>query len=66
MKLGRFITQVGVRVGKRQGERTDLGTCGNISTSDAGQKTRDLAAAKAGLGSGKTRERAPPRDFFCC
>ena len=28
--------------------------CGNISTIEAGQKTRDLAAAKAGLGSGET------------
>lgn len=45
--------------GTRQGQRTDLGTCGNISTSDeAGQKTRDIAAAKAGLGSGKTLEAA--------
>jgi hypothetical protein len=46
--------RLGKRQGERQGERTELGTCGNISTSDAGQKTRDLAAAKAGLGSGKT------------
>ena len=45
--------------GTRQGQRTDLGTCGNVSTSDeAGQKTRDIAAAKAGLGSGKTLEAA--------
>ena len=43
---------VAERLGKRQGERTDLGTSGNISLSDKGQ-TRDLAAAKAGLGSGK-------------
>ena len=34
-----------------------LGTSGNISLSEAGQ-TRDLAAAKAGLGSGKTLEAA--------
>lgn len=32
--------------------------CGNISTIEAGQKTRDLAAAKSGLGSGKTLEAA--------
>ena len=44
---------VAERLGKRQGERSDLGTSGNISLSDKGQ-TRDLAAAKAGLGSGKT------------
>ena len=44
---------VAERLGKRQGERTDLGTSGNISLSDKGQ-TRDLAAAKAGLGSGET------------
>ena len=31
---------------------------GNISTSDEAGKTRDLAAAKAGLGSGKTLEAA--------
>ena len=46
------------RIGPRQGQRTDLATCGNISTSDSGQKTRDIAAAKAGLGSGKTLEAA--------
>lgn len=49
---------VAEKLGKRQGERTDLATCGNISTSEMGQKTRDLAAAKAGLGSGKTLEAA--------
>lgn len=49
---------VAERLGKRQGERSDLATCGNIPTSEAGQKTRDLAAAKAGLGSGKTLEAA--------
>lgn len=32
--------------------------CGNISTIEDGQKTRDLAAAKAGFGSGKTLEAA--------
>ena len=37
----------------RQGERNDLATCGNISTSETGVKTRDIAANKAGLGSGK-------------
>ena len=31
---------------------------GNISTSEETGKTRDLAAAKAGLGSGKTLEAA--------
>ena len=46
---------VAERLGKRQGERSDLATSGNISLSDKGQ-TRDLAAAKAGLGSGKTLE----------
>lgn len=48
---------VAERLGKRQGERTDLATSGNISGSDKGE-TRDLAAAKAGLGSGKTLEAA--------
>lgn len=48
---------VAEKLGRRQGERTDLGTSGNISLSDKGQ-TRDLAAAKAGLGSGKTLEAA--------
>lgn len=46
---------VAERLGKRQGQRTDLATSGNISLSDQGQ-TRDLAAAKAGFGSGKTLE----------
>lgn len=32
---------------------------GNISCSEEQGKTRDLAAAKAGLGSGKTLEAAP-------
>ena len=48
---------VAERWGKRQGERTDLGTSGNISLSDKGRNS-DLAAAKAGLGSGKTLEAA--------
>lgn len=48
---------VAERMGKRKGERTDLGTSGNISLSDKG-RTTDLAAAKAGLGSGKTLEAA--------
>ncbi len=43
--------------GKRQGQRTDLGTSGNISGSERGE-TKDIAAAKAGLGSGKTLEAA--------
>lgn len=45
------------RLGKRQGARTDLGTSGIISGSERGE-TKDLAAAKAGLGSGKTLEAA--------
>lgn len=45
------------RLGKRQGQRTDLGTSGNISGSERGE-TKDIAAAKAGLGSGKTLEAA--------
>ena len=48
---------VAERLGKRHGERTDLGTSGNISLSDKGRNS-DLAAAKAGLGSGKTLEAA--------
>lgn len=43
--------------GTRQGQRTDLGTSGNISGSERGE-TKDIAAAKAGLGSGKTMEAA--------
>lgn len=43
------------RLGHRQGSRTDLKTSGNISPSDDG-RTRDIAAAKPGLGSGKTLE----------
>ena len=46
---------VAERLGARQGERTDLATSGNISPSDKG-RTTDIAAAKAGLGSGKTLE----------
>ena len=42
---------VAERLKGRQG-RPEKG--GNISTIEDGQKTRDLAAAKAGLGSGKT------------
>ena len=49
--------RIAERLGVRQGQRTDLGTSGNISPSDQGQ-TRDIAAAKAGLGSGKTLEAA--------
>lgn len=49
--------RIAERLGMRQGQRTDLPTSGNISLSEAGQ-TRDLAAAKAGLGSGKTLEAA--------
>jgi hypothetical protein len=45
------------RLGQRQGSRTDLKTWGNVSPSDEG-RTRDIAAAKAGLGSGKTYEAA--------
>ena len=43
----------------RHGVRHDTGRGGNISTSDHG-KARDLAAAKAGLGSGKTYGAANP------
>lgn len=49
--------RIAERLGMRQGQRTDLGTSGNISGSEKGD-TRDLAAAKAGLGSGKTLEAA--------
>lgn len=49
--------RIAERLGVRQGQRTDLGTSGNISPSDQG-RTKDLAAAKAGLGSGKTLEAA--------
>ncbi len=49
--------RIAERLGMRQGQRTDIPTSGNISLSEAGQ-TRDLAAAKAGLGSGKTLEAA--------
>lgn len=61
-------------LGARQGQRTDLATSGNISGSEKGEtgdtdrggntstsdhgKTRDIAAAKAGLGSGKALEAA--------
>lgn len=49
---------VAERLGNRQGgdRKTDQG--GNISTLIDHGKTRDLAAAKAGLGSGKTLEAA--------
>ena len=46
------------RLGKRQGQRTDLGTSGNISPSDDAGRTKDIAASKAGLGSGKPLEAA--------
>ena len=45
------------RLGQRKGQRTDLVTSGNITGSDKGD-TRDIAAAKSGLGSGKTLEAA--------
>jgi len=45
------------KLGSRHGQRTDLSTYGNISISETGA-TRDLAASKAGLGSGKTLEAA--------
>lgn len=47
------------RLQGRAGNPALRANCGNISTiEDAGQKTRDIAAAKAGLGSGKTLEAA--------
>ena len=46
------------RLHGRAGNPELRANCGNISTIEAGQKTRDLAAAKAGLGSGKTLEAA--------
>jgi hypothetical protein len=49
---------VAAKLGGRQGERTDLATSGNISLSEKGAETRDIAAAKSGLGSGKTYEAA--------
>ncbi len=48
------------RLQGRAGNPALRSNCGNISTIEAGQKTRDLAAAKAGLGSGKTYEQAKP------
>ena len=48
---------VAEKLATRHGVRRDTERGGNISTSDQG-KTRDLAAAKAGLGSGKTLEAA--------
>lgn len=50
------------RFGMRQGQRTDLGTSGNISGSEKGD-TRDLAAAKAGLDSTRCFP-APPFDHL--
>ena len=47
VELAPMAEAVAERLGKRQGERSDLATSGNISLSDKGQ-TRDLAAAKAG------------------
>ena len=46
------------RLGKRQGQRTDLSTLRNISLSEDSGRTTDIAASKAGLGSGKTLEAA--------
>jgi hypothetical protein len=45
---------VAERLGKRQGGDRKTDQSGNISTLIDHGKTRDLAAAKAGLGSGKT------------
>ena len=47
---------VAERLGARQGQRTNLATSGNISLSESAGQTRDIAAAKTGLGSGKTLE----------
>ena len=49
---------VAERLGKRQGGDRKTDQSGNISTLIDHGKTRDLAAAKAGLGSGKTLEAA--------
>lgn len=49
--------RIAERLGVRQGQRTDLGTSGKISPGEPG-RTRDIAASKAGLGSGKTFEAA--------
>lgn len=48
---------VAERLGKRQGAGHHADKPGNISGFEKGE-TRDLAAAKAGLGSGKTLEAA--------
>ena len=52
---------VAERLKKNAEERkkaSQFGGGGNISTTEEAGKTRDLAAAKAGLGSGKTLEAA--------
>ena len=55
---GIFAEAVAERLGKRQGGDRKTDQSGNISTLIDHGKTRDLAAAKAGLGSGKTLEAA--------
>lgn len=51
--------RIAERLQGRAGNPALRANCGNISTiEDAGQKTRDIAAAKSGLGSGKTLEAA--------
>ena len=64
MQLYELLLAIAQRIAERlQGRhgsnQFEVKGCGNISTSscEAG-KTRDLAAAKAGLGSGKTLEAA--------
>ena len=62
MQLYELLLAIAQRIAERMGARhggdrkTDQG--GNISTLSDHGKTRDLAAAKAGLGSGKTLEAA--------
>ena len=49
--------RIEVALAGRQGERSDLSTCANVCTSDAGEKTRDIAAKSVGW-SGETYRKA--------
>jgi len=60
VEIGKAVEQ---ELGKRQGQRTDLGNEGQtelveilpqVTQADSGQKSREIAAQKAGFGSDKT------------
>jgi N6-adenosine-specific RNA methylase IME4/ParB-like chromosome segregation protein Spo0J len=55
VEIGKRVEEV---IGKRQGERTDLGLRENFPEVETGKRTAEIAAEKAGFGNYKTYEQA--------